>query len=255
MKIITLVSAKGGVGRTTLCANLCTALHQQGHSVVAVDFAPQNALHLHMGISPAHSAGLVPNWLGHLGAKSARTLSPTGITVIPHGVISEIERRELEDRLHHESDWLLRCLDSLDLDDNALVFIDTPPGPSVYVEQAVAVADMVLVVGLADAASYACLPLTENLIDSYHTGNASTLARVYVINQVDQTKPLARDVTVTLQNALFDQPVVLIHQDNAVSEALASADTVLRYDPHCQATRDFTQTAAAILTQLGIEGA
>jgi MinD-like ATPase involved in chromosome partitioning or flagellar assembly len=35
--VISIVSGKGGVGKTTLCANLAFALAMAGHSVIALD--------------------------------------------------------------------------------------------------------------------------------------------------------------------------------------------------------------------------
>ena len=50
MKVITVVSAKGGVGKTTLAANLASVLAARGRRVIALDLDPQNALRLHFGI-------------------------------------------------------------------------------------------------------------------------------------------------------------------------------------------------------------
>ena len=50
MKILTIASAKGGVGKTTVTENLAMALARQtGRTVLAVDLDPQNALALHLG--------------------------------------------------------------------------------------------------------------------------------------------------------------------------------------------------------------
>ena len=46
MKVITVVSAKGGVGKTTLAANLASVLAARGRRVIALDLDPQNALRL-----------------------------------------------------------------------------------------------------------------------------------------------------------------------------------------------------------------
>ena len=59
MKVISVVSAKGGVGKTTLTANLATALHRLGvPTVLVVDLDPQNALGLHFGADPGALAGV-----------------------------------------------------------------------------------------------------------------------------------------------------------------------------------------------------
>ncbi len=50
MKVVTVVAAKGGVGKTTLAANLASVVAASGRRVLAVDLDPQHALRLHFGI-------------------------------------------------------------------------------------------------------------------------------------------------------------------------------------------------------------
>ena len=52
MKIISLLNEKGGVGKSTLAANLATALHRDGKSVILVDADPQGTLRDWRSASP-----------------------------------------------------------------------------------------------------------------------------------------------------------------------------------------------------------
>ena len=49
MFVIAVVSAKGGVGKTTLSANLGVGIAQRGYPVLIVDLDPQNAMQWHLG--------------------------------------------------------------------------------------------------------------------------------------------------------------------------------------------------------------
>ncbi|MGK4924212.1 AAA family ATPase [Bordetella hinzii] len=49
MKTIAIVSAKGGVGKTTIAATLGLALSRAGHPALVLDLDPQNALRFHLG--------------------------------------------------------------------------------------------------------------------------------------------------------------------------------------------------------------
>ena len=53
-KIISVVSCKGGVGKTTSAVNISAYMQMQGKKVCAVDLDPQHSLSKHFGIQPGH---------------------------------------------------------------------------------------------------------------------------------------------------------------------------------------------------------
>ena len=59
MPLICFASPKGGVGKTTLAANIADALRRQGRRVLAMDFDPQNTLRLHFGVGLSDTAGFM----------------------------------------------------------------------------------------------------------------------------------------------------------------------------------------------------
>ncbi|HDR9135109.1 TPA: AAA family ATPase, partial [Burkholderia vietnamiensis] len=89
MKIVVIASAKGGVGKTTLAANLAAVLAaSRRHRVCVVDLDPQNALKLHFGVPLEMSDGLA-------GAALSERQWPLavvdGIAVMPFGVVGETD--------------------------------------------------------------------------------------------------------------------------------------------------------------------
>src|SRR5690606_17335957 len=120
---------------------------------------------------------------------------------------------------------------------------DTPPGPSVYLRQALTAANLVLVAVLADAASYATVPMMEGLIEAYCARRPGFIDHAYVINQANQARQLSRDVTQVMRLHFGDRIAGVVHQDQAVGEALACSKSVLEYDPHCQGTADIMALA------------
>lgn len=53
-KIISIISCKGGVGKTTSAVNISSYIHTQGKRVLAVDLDYQHNLSKHFGIFPGH---------------------------------------------------------------------------------------------------------------------------------------------------------------------------------------------------------
>ena len=116
-----------------------------------------------------------------------------GVLCLPYGEASEAQRRNFEALLASQTDWIGRHINDADLDDNAVILIDTPPGPSVYLKQVFSCADLVLVVLLADAGSYATVPAMEAWLNEMMAMYPKVTTR-YVLNQVDRSLPINRDI-------------------------------------------------------------
>ena len=247
MKVVAIVSAKGGVGKTTVTANLATALAYAGHPLLGIDLDPQNALKYHFGFDPNDVNGVSRATLAGADWRlSALNSGERGVVLLPYGLVNEDDRRRFEHMLDADPDWLARNLDAVQLPQDALVLLDTPPGPSVYLQQALRIADLVLVVTLPDAASYATLPMMENLVRSYCDGRKDFLGHFHIINQVDTTRQLAADVAQVIRHRYSGRVLGNIHRDQSVAEALACDKSVIDYARDSQATEDFLAAAQAV---------
>lgn len=243
MNVLAIVSAKGGVGKTTLSANLGAAL-AANRRVVCVDLDPQNALRLHLGVAMDELDGVARCTLEGRRWDSAIFQSPGSPEVLPFGTINETDRDAFEVHLAEHPDWLAQGLQSLRLKASDYLVIDTPPGASLYLQQALRVATFALVVLHADAASYATVPAMEGLIQRYCRERDDFLGSAYVLNCVNSDKVLSRDIVELLRSNLSERMVpMVIHQDEAVRESLACDRLVAEYDPHCEATFDIASCA------------
>ncbi len=242
MVVISVVSAKGGVGKTTLSACLAMGL-APGRDVLAVDLDPQNALRLHLGVNASEIDGAGRATLEERNWQSAIYRGGKGRpSVLPYGNINETDRDALEAHLSNHPDWLSTGLQGLGLGPQSVVVIDTPPGPSLYQQQALRAANFTLVVVHADAASYATIPAMETILDRYCVGREGFAGSAYLLNSVSAASALSRDVVRVVRSGLGERVVpVVIHQDEAVREALAFDQPVLHYAPHGEASRDIQQ--------------
>lgn len=251
MDIISVVSAKGGVGKSTLTANLAVALRTRGYSVLAVDTDPQNSLHFHFSFRLKSDQGLVH--AAHSDHSVQHLISPTpiGVDLLAYGHCTESQRADFEHVLNRSPDWLVRSLHNLQPRYD-LILLDTPPGASSYLAQALSASTLVAGVTLADAGSYVTLPQLQSLVDTYCLPQRHFKGFGIIVNQVDQNKPLNRDV-VSMVRASFGESVMgLIHLDQAVSEALAYGQDLFQYAPHSEAARDIAVCADWINRALSV---
>jgi hypothetical protein len=116
MKVITVVSAKGGVGKTTLAANLASVLAARGRRVIALDLDPQNALRLHFGIPLDSIDGLSRATLAGDPWQTVMFDGVDGVTVLPYGAVVEDDRRRFEAHIDRDPQWLAQSLETLRLD-------------------------------------------------------------------------------------------------------------------------------------------
>ncbi|WP_248798982.1 cellulose biosynthesis protein BcsQ [Pseudomonas sp. MWU13-2105] len=247
-KVIVVVSAKGGVGKSTLVAALACAIKRSGGRTLALDLDPQNALCLHLGGSE--------EWPGIAQSERAdedwQALIRKGFSdsfCLAYGVVGEARRRSLEQQLANDRLWLSRHLAQLALDEQDTVVIDTPPGPSVYLDQALEIADVVLAVTLADAAAYTSLNQLDRLLAPYLQREKPGQYKV-VINQLDTSRQFSLDLCEVLKKRTGNQLLGVIRQDHFISEALAYDRNPLAHTPStrgCQDVLDLTGSLCELL--------
>ncbi len=251
MTVIAVISPKGGVGKTTVAVNLASSLAARGKIVRLLDLDPQNALRLHMGSDPGDANGHIHQTLQQSSWYYAEYDSAYGVSFIPYGRASEVERITFEAHLSRTPNWLRDNLAVLGGEAGGLTIIDTPPGPSVYVQQALSIANLVLVVMIPDAGSYATLNSIEGLLDYYCADRPDFKGSYYVLNQFDAEHPLNRDIQTVMQNQLGERLApATIHRDEALSEALAFQQTVGTYAPHSQAVEDLERLTDWLLRRI-----
>ena len=252
MSVIGVVSMKGGVGKTSVTVNLASALATKlgRNRVSVVDLDPQNALQLHFGIDNPQKGGVCEQSLRDGDWRGVAFPSEFNVTCLPYGSPSELDRKAFETLLADDTGWVGAHIQQTELANDAVVLIDTPPGASVYLKQVFACADVILVVLLADAGSYATIPAMEAWLEDMLALHPQ-LQNIYVLNQIDRSESLNRDVADKLHLDMGTRVAPIgIHSDEAVSEALAFLRPVLAYDPHGQASHDHARLALWLIDTL-----
>lgn len=242
-RIVSVVSPKGGVGKTTVAANLAAAVAAAGRGVLLIDLDPQNAARLHHQMPLSDGAGLAVQTLLRQPWANAAFRGPYGVDCLPFGALTDHDRRAFEHELDANPQWLRQNIEALGLNPGSIVILDTAPGGTPYLPQALQASDVGLCVLLPDAASFVTLPAMARWYAEAAQTNPS-LRGFYLLNRMNNARLLCRDVGTALSRDLGDALLpVEINFDSAVEEALASQSPILKYAPESPASRDFAALA------------
>lgn len=247
MNIICVGSPKGGVGKTTLAANLAYAIQRLGHKVIAIDFDNQNSLRLHFGMALADSAGHATELGEHADWSRFVQESDSGIRYLPYGRVSRSQIISYDQLLRADPTALVKRLASFTHQAEVVFVVDLPPGPSAALQALSYLNPIMINVLLPDGASLSVLPE----IESANFDNEEAEQRSYfVLNQVDVRSQLNRDVTQFLNQRLGSSLLGMVHRDEAVAEAGASQMSVFKYAQSSSVTADIDSIARNVQRML-----
>src|SRR6266496_1420114 len=145
-RIVAVCNQKGGVGKTTTTINLGAALAEQGRKVLLVDFDPQGALSVGLGIQPHELDATVYNLLMERSTTAHDVLIKTGVDgmdLLP----SNIDLSGAEVQLVHEvgREYILGGALEPVLAEYDILLIDCQPSLGLLTVNALACSDGVLV--------------------------------------------------------------------------------------------------------------
>jgi chromosome partitioning protein len=145
-RVVAVCNQKGGVGKTTTTINLGAALAEFGRRVLLVDFDPQGALSVGLGIQPHELDATIYNLLMERGAKADDVVIKTSVADM-HLLPSNIDLSGAEVQLVHEvgREFVLAGVLEPLLPEYDVVLIDCQPSLGLLTVNALACADGVLV--------------------------------------------------------------------------------------------------------------
>ena len=253
MPVISVCSPKGGVGKTTLAANLAHVFSQAGTRVIAIDFDPQNALRLYFGIPLNEDRGLISLFAEDPTASWVEGVVNVGqnLFVLPYGR-SNSELRKALDSKFIEGNYFSQFQSALFHNPDVLVIADFAPGYSDALKAIAPVTDLSVIPLVADASSVSLYETLENneLIDAPLNDK---LGYRIVLNCVDNRVRLNREVQDFAHANFKDKLLGTIHQDTSVVEAAAMQRSIAAFNQSSSAAFDIEIVAHKIASLLGFD--
>jgi cellulose synthase operon protein YhjQ len=251
MTLICFASPKGGVGKTTLAANVANELARAGLRVIALDLDPQNALRLHFGVPLGDTVGFThlltqqPDWRHYLRS------TPVGVSLLPYGSSAMRDAIALSVAIEQTPALIQRPVDDILSSPDTCLVVDTPPGPSSLLAALLPRTDLLLSVLLVDAMSISLIPAVEQG-RSYGAGAAegSGPAMGFILNQFNPRTRLGGVIADAATQHLGERLLGMVYRDEYVTEAAAAQKVLANYAPASKANHDIVAISRAILTRL-----
>ena len=231
-RVITCLGGKGGVGKTTLVANLGTAMTEIGANVLVVDsnLTTPN-LGIHLGI-PLYPKTLHDVLKGKANIHEAIYTHPSGLKVIPAGLaLSDMRGAEPKDL----SNALLEVLGAYDV-----IIIDGSAGLGREALAAMEAGDELLLVSTPD------LPAITDALKAIRLAQqVGTKTMGVVINRIIGKK---HEMTREEIRSMLETPIIAeIPEDHSVGESIAYRRPLVKHKPNSPAAKEFRRLAADLL--------
>lgn len=245
MSVVCFCSPKGGVGKTSLSVNVAGVLARAGFRVLVVDLDVQNSMRLHLGVQLGDDRGFAPCLVHGRSIREAIIAGAGSLLILPFGRVSPPQLHAVTDYLEQNPYWLKQVVAPFQ-ERGFVVVIDTPPGPSIYLDQTRSLSTLDVVILQADATSVSLLPTVESQgFLGPPPPDRQRLVR-YVFNMVDLRRKLTRDVVSLLRQRLGRNMIGIVNYDDTFGDAVAHQQLVIDRAPMSKAASDVRGLAAVI---------
>ncbi|XZG68942.1 ParA family protein [Chitinibacteraceae bacterium HSL-7] len=239
MTIIAVFNQKGGVGKTTVAANLAAALRRNGASPLVIDLDPQAHLTAMWGLKPQPSQTILPFYQGTAMLSDLSVTTRHGIDFIPsHIELSKVDTQVVK---HKDHIWRLKLgFASEMLTGQVPIVIDCSPmlGPLAF--SALFAADLVVVPVAADYLALngaALLDKTLAGIGRYRP----RLNRRYVINRYTPGQVTSEKVLSQLSQRYGKELMrTRIREQEVLGAAAGTGEDIFSFAPESASANDFS---------------
>ncbi len=260
MPLICFASPSGGVGRTTLTANVARELSRAGARVIALDLDPQNALGAHFGLDLRDAFGFLATLRyaadPRAAWRAALRSSPSGVSFLPYGQLGMDGANANSASLIEQPEMLGTAVADMLSVSGVTVVADLPAGASPALAAILPHANIVIVPLLPHPASVAQLPAIEGGRFAGGGSQAVVKSRLeagklrVLMNQWGAPGKLAGIIAQGVSQQMAGRLFGAIRYDEVVPEAAAAQRLLGDFAPASPAAQDMAGLAAAIVAQI-----
>ena len=249
-RIVAVCNQKGGVGKTTTTINLGAALAEQGRRVLLVDFDPQGALSVGLGIQPHDIDLTVYNLLMEQRTTPYDVLCKTqvdGMDLLP----SNIDLAGAEVQLVHEvgREYVLGGALEPILGDYDVVMIDCQPSLGLLTINALASADGVLIPLECEYFAMRGVALLQETIEKVSRRLNTKLTIDGLLATMYDSRTLhTREVLASMVNGFGDQVFhTVINRTVRFPDATVAGEPITSFDPGSMGAHFYRELAKEVL--------
>ena len=260
-KIVSFISCKGGVGKTTSAVNISSYIHKQGKRVLTVDLDSQHNLCKHLGIIPGQLRGLPTMYdlfmaamddcpAEEMNALIHRSIvRSTTVDVLP----STARLSSLDKLLPTATcrEIILKGILQYIRDEYDYIFIDCHAGGDLFTVNALTVSNTVLLPVEAHPLGVEGLDQVEKLIGTVQRHlNPDLRIEGVILTKLQGNTNCCRRVRNYIKDAFANRMRVF---DDEIKLAIAVADapdygvSIHEYDPKCEPAQAYARIALEVM--------
>lgn len=247
-KIISVITQKGGVGKTTTVNALAAALRKNGFRVLAVDMDPQSNLSFSTGAETENSPTIYQALRGDIATHY--TIQRCSMTdIIPSNIL--LSSIELEFTGINREFLLRNSLRDIEILYD-YILIDSPPGLGILTVNALAACEYVILPMLPDVFSLQGVSLVYETIEHIRRScNRSIKTAGILVNRYSSRSKLHREVYGTAQMISEELGIPIfrsiIRHCDAISEAQSLQCNLMEYARRSTGAKDFLSLARELV--------
>jgi chromosome partitioning protein len=249
-RIVAVCNQKGGVGKTTTTINLGAALAEQGRRVLLVDFDPQGALSVGLGIQPHDIEATVYNLLMERGTTAHDVLIKTavqGMDLLP----SNIDLSGAEVQLVHEvgREYVLGGVLEEVVPEYDVIMIDCQPSLGLLTINALACAAGVLIPLECEYFAMRGVALLMETIDKVSRRLNPSLEVDGVLATMFDSRTLhTREVLTNIVSGFSDKVFhTVINRTVRFPDATVAGEPITRFDSGSMGASSYRELAKEVL--------